>query len=343
MNYLIEIFDTWDRRVAVFDEVPLLKLEQTFPDKADSIRGILPDSLVELGPGYRVRVWLDGEVYQEAIIGEVQPQWSDARKLILDRFVRFHEVFEFEAKTPALEFNGYVARGFENESVDAVVKAAINTTRGAVHYWVDHTAYPEGATREYSKFLARKTAGNELETGGISSGQWVGSARMDLTNAFAKDGDTIAGLKVDGVDWPDLRFMLIDSEETSLNSHTKKIHPETADWTSAQYDKSGYKIAGDKATDFLQNLIDTKGIDYIELNPHRGSDGNFDDRVDKFGRYLGLIFGGGECFNAAMVEAGHAEVLLFEDGKFHMPEMELKDEFPLTRDRIWFNTVATGA
>lgn len=132
---------------------------------------------------------------------------------------------------------------------------------------------------------------------------------------------------MDGADWPDLRMMLIDSEETSKNSHGINMHPEVANWTTEQYDASGYKFKADAATAFLQNLIDTNGIDFIELNPHRDASGAFDDRVDVFGRYLGLVYGGGECYNAAQVEQGHAEVFLFDQGKFLVPELELKDFF----------------
>jgi hypothetical protein len=196
-----------------------------------------------------------------------------------------------------------------------------------VHYTVDHNAYPDGAEREYDKFQARRTETNELEIGGISEGQWVGAARIDATGAYAKDGDTIAGLVVDGEAWPDVRFMMIDCEETSLNSHAVSRHPEVADWDAARYARSGYKVKADAATDFLQLLMDTKGIDYIELNPHRDANGEFDDRVDAFGRYIGLVYGGGECFNAALVEQALADVYLYQDGKFHVPEMALKEFF----------------
>jgi len=199
-----------------------------------------------------------------------------------------------------------------------------------VHYLVDHTAYPDGAVREFTKFSARQTPENELEVAGISTGQWVDSTRIDATGAFAKDGDTIAGLVVDGIAWPDLRLMLIDCEETSRNSHAISRHGEVADWTDAQYDASGYKLKADRATQFLQSLMDTDGIDYIELNPHKDASGEFDDRVDVFGRYLGFVYGGGKCFNAAMVEQDHADVYLYEDGAFHVPEMEVKDYFSYT-------------
>lgn len=325
MKYRIDVVDTWNRRVASFDDVPLLRATRTAPDRADRIRGILPGPVSDLGHGYRVRVFLEDELFCEAMITDVRPQWSDTRKLILDRFVRFHEVIEFEAELEARDGNGQVSRAYQNRTVDQIVKSAINSALGPVHYLIDHGVYPHGAEREDAKFVARKNAGNELEVGGISTGQWVDSSRMDLTNAVAKDGDTISGLVVDGITWPDLRLMLIDSEETSRNSHGFSLHGEVEGWSAAQYDASGYRVKADAATDFLQNLIDTKGIDFIELNPHRDAAGAFDDRVDVFGRYLGLVYGDGECFNAAMVETGNATVYLFDGGRFLVPELELKD------------------
>lgn len=327
MEYRIEVFDNYGRRIASFDEVPLLRATRTAPDEPNTIEGILPGPIDDLSPGYLVRVYVDGRLVCATPMVRVNPQWSDTRKLILDRFVHFHEVIAFEARAEALEENRRARVGFTNQRVDAMVESAINRTLGPIHYYVDHAAYPDGAVREFAKFDARKTAANELQVGGILSGQWVGGARIEKTNAVAKDGDTIAGLKVDGVDWPDLRLMLIDCEETSLNSHAISRHPEVAEWTDAQYDASGYKLQADRAKALLQSLIDTKGIDFIELNPHVDADGNFDDRVDAFGRYLGFAYGGGECFNAAMVEQSLADVYLFDDGKFHVPEMELKDYF----------------
>ncbi|MCH9021406.1 MAG: thermonuclease family protein, partial [Planctomycetes bacterium] len=304
-----------------------MKVTRRAADRRDVIEGVLPGRVSDLGHGYVVRVSVEGSLFCEASITRVRPVWSDTRKLILDRFVHFHEVVEFEAERVARLGNTQVSRAYMNRTVSQIARDAINSALGDVHYLVDHSAYPDGAVREYSKFSARKNSGNELEVGGIAVGQWVDSSRMDLTGAFAKDGDTIAGLKVDGADWPDLRLMLVDSEETSKNSHAAKLHPEVAGWTTARYDASGYKLAGDRAKVFLQDLIDSKGIDFIELNPHRDSTGAFDDRVDAFGRYLGLVYGGGECFNAALVEQGHASVLLFEGGKFLVPELELKDFF----------------
>jgi hypothetical protein len=265
------------------------------------------------------------DLFCEAVVTEVRPQWSDSRKLILDRYVTFHEIVEFKAERPPRYGEAKVSRAYANREIGAIVRDVINACEGDLHYTIDHDAYPDGAEHEYQKFLDRKSAENELEVGGISSGQWVGSDRMDLTGAYAKDGDTISGIKVDGNDWPDVRFMMVDCEETSLNSHAKKRHPETEDWTSEQYDASGYKLKADAATATLQNLIDTRGIDYIELNPHKDSTGAFDDRVDYYGRYIGMVYGGGQCFNAALVELGHSDVYLYADGAYHDPEMALKD------------------
>lgn len=325
MDYRIEVYDTWGRRLASFDEVPLLEAARSAPDEPDWVRGMLPGPVMDLGHVYRVRVFVGGAWFCDAFVTRVGPQWSDTRKLILDRYVAFHEVIEFEAERPARDGNTAVSRGFTNRPIDAIVKGVINGALGPIHYLVAHGAYPDGAQREYGKFIARKTSENELEVGGISAGQWVGSDRIDASGAYAKDGDTITGVVVDGEAWPDIRLMMIDSEETSRCSHAIKRHGEIADWTDAQYAASGYKLKADAAKGALQDLLDAKGIDYIELNPHRDENGDFDDRVDYYGRYIGLVYGGGECFNAAQVEQGHADVYLWEDGAYHVPEMELKD------------------
>ncbi|HIJ74644.1 MAG TPA: hypothetical protein HPP83_11140, partial [Candidatus Hydrogenedentes bacterium] len=265
MDYRIEIYDTWGRRLSVYDDVPLLEATRSFPDEADAIRGVLPGAVSDLSPGYKVRVLVNGQLFCDAYVTRVAPQWSDTRKLVLDRYIHFHEVIEFEAERAARDGNTEVARAYVNREISAIVKDAINSARGAVHYLVQHGAYPEGAEREYAKFLARKTPGNELEVGGISSGQWVGSDRINASGAYAKDGDTIAGLVVDGGSWPDVRLMMIDCEETTRNSHAIKRHPEVADWSDAKYGASGYRVSADAAKAALQDLIDTKGIDYIEL------------------------------------------------------------------------------
>ena len=327
MDYVVEVYDTWGRRLHRFDDVPLVEAVRDAPDGTDRVRGLLPQLMIDLGIGYRVRVVVGGQLFCEALVTEVSPEWSDASKLILDRYVSLHEVLEFRAESKPRAGNTNVKRAYTNRMISAIGKDAIQRAPGAIHYTVAHSGYPDGAVREYAKFVARKTVENELEIGGISIGQWVGSDRIDATGAYATDGDTIAGLKVDGEDWPDLRMMLIDSEETSRNSHAKSLHPEVNFWTDGEYGASGYKLKGDRAKDALQALLDTKGLDFIELNPHKNSAGEFDDRVDFFGRYLGLVFGGGECLNAAMVEQGHAAVYLYDDGKFLVPELELKDFF----------------
>src|SRR5262249_20144063 len=96
-------------------------------------------------------------------------------------------------------------------------------------------------------------------------------------------------------------------------------------WTNDQYAASGFKQRAAASKASLQLLIDAHGIDYIELNPHRNSAGEYDDRVDVYGRYVGLVFGDGQCFNAAQVELGHADVYLYQDGRYHDPAMALKD------------------
>jgi hypothetical protein len=327
MEYLIEVYDTWGRRVACFEDVPLLEASRANADEEDRIEGLLPATIDTIGPGYKLRVLLDGELFCAARVRAIAPTWGDTRKLILDKYVAFHELLEVEAVRDRNDGNTRVSRAYTNKAIDEIVKDAINAAPGHVHYTVDHSTFPGGAQREYQKFLARKTVENELEVGGIDSGQWVGATRIDASAAFAKDGDTIAGLVVDGMAWPDVRFMMIDTEETSRNSHAIKRHPEVADWTNVEYLISGYAVRANDAKLDLQSLIDTHGIDYIELNPHRDASGAFDDRVDAFGHYIALVYGGGLCFNAAMVEQDHSDVYLYEDGKYHVPEMRLKEYF----------------
>jgi endonuclease YncB( thermonuclease family) len=327
VDYRIEVYDTWGRRIAVYDEVPLLDVARSTPDARDVIEGILPGPVTDLGHGYRIRVYVRGAWFCDAQVTRVAPQWSDSRKLILERYVRFHEVIAFEAERAARDGNVTVSGAFENRSVSSIAKSVINSALGPIHYWVAHQSYPDGARREYEKFVARKTPENELEVSGIAQGQWVGRTRMDTANAYAKDGDTIAGVGVDGAAWPDIRLLLIDAEETSRNFHGLLMHPEVASWSDDVYAASGYKFRAEAAKEALQDLILSKGIDYIELNPHRDVSGAFDDRVDAYGRYIGLVYGGGECFNAAQVERGHAAVYLWKNGQYHVPEMELKDYF----------------
>ena len=325
MRYSVEVFDRAGLRVGRFDEVPLLEVDRNGPDGLDRLEGLLPVSLARFGVGYTVRVWLEGVLAASAIVTEARPAWGDTRRLILDRYVDFQELLAFAAERDRGEENRRVARSFKNQRVDAMVRGVINSTPGPMHYTVAHAGYPDGAERENAKFMARQATTDALEVGGIETGQWVDSSRIDLTGAEAKDGDTISGLVVDGAAWPDLRLMMIDCEETGLNSHAIKRHPEIAGWTVTQYNQSPYKRRADAAKARLQGYLDAHGIDYIELNPHQDAGGAFDDRVDAFGRYLGLVYGGGECYNAAMVEEGHADVYLYDDGRYHVPDMALKE------------------
>jgi hypothetical protein len=327
VNYLVEVFDTWGRRVAQYDDVPLLEATVSTPDQRRHVRGALPWVPEPLGHGYRVRVSIDGQPFCEAPIDRLAPHWGDQRRLVLDRYVNVHELNAFEAQTPLDEGNTSVIRAYTNREISDIVKDAINTANGPVHYTVAHEAYPQGAEREFQKFEARKTAENELAIAGIASGQWVGADRIDTSGAYAIDGDTIAGLVVDGVVWPDLRLMMVDCEEMSRNSHAISRHPEIAAWTSDAYARSGYHLKAEAARVALQDLLDTHGLDFIELNPHRDLTGAYDDRVDAYDRYVGLLYGGGQCFNAALVELGHSEVYLYADGAYHVPEMALKEYF----------------
>lgn len=334
MKYTIEIIDAWGRRRARFDQAPLLEAVRRTPDQPAEIHGLLPKELAELGPGCTVRVLLEGQLFLDATVVRTAPEWGDNAKLILDKQVSLHEVLAFEAKTSPALVNPRVARAYTNREISVIVQNLVNASPGPIHYTVAQGYYPDGAMREHAKFLARKTPENELPLYSIGTGDWAGGARIDSSTAYAKDGDTIAGLKVDGVVWPDLRLMMIDCEETARNSHAYKRHPETEFWTSTEYNNSAYKLRGDAAKAHLQSLIDAHGIDFIELNPHRGPSGDFDDRIDFYGRYIALVYGGGLCYNAAMLEAGHADLYLYEDGKYHVPEMALKDYFSYTAPNV---------
>jgi endonuclease YncB( thermonuclease family) len=325
MRYTVEVRDRAGLRVGRFSEVPLLEVERNGPDGVDRIEGLLPVSLPQLGVGYTVQVWLEEGLVASAVVTETRPAWGDTRRLILDRYVDFQHLLAFVAERDRSDENRRVARTFKNQRVDTMVREVINSTLGPLHYTVNHSAYPDGAEREYAKFTARQAWTLPLEIGGITEGHWVDGGRIDLSGASAKDGDTITGLVVDGVAWPDLRLMMVDCEETSLNSHAIKRHPEIGDWTLARYNQSPYKWRADGAKAQLQYYLDTRGIDYIELNPHQNTSGEFDDRVDAYGRYLGLVYGAGQCFNAALVEEGHADVYLYDDGRYHVPELALKD------------------
>ncbi len=325
MEYTIEIYDTCGRRMRAYAQAPLLDVVRGGPDAPDVVRGLLPKEIAQLGHAFRVRVLVNGVALCDARVDLTSPWWSDSVKLILDKYVPFHEVVEFEAHCCKDELNGWVSQAYANKEVSAIVKDVINRAPGPVHYGVAHTGYPEGAWREHLKFLARKTGDNELEVGGNSRGQWVGADRIDASGAYAKDGDTIAGIKVDGQPWPDIRLMMIDSEELERNSHAIARHPEVAGWTDAQYAASGYRRLAEAARDRLLYEMVVRGIDYIELNPHKNAAGEYDDRVDQYGRYLALVFGGSVCFNAAMVERGLADVYLWEEGRYHAPELALKE------------------
>jgi endonuclease YncB( thermonuclease family) len=327
MNYTIEVYDAAMRRIARYHDTPVLEVWRRGPDQSAEIRGVLPEMLAGFGPGCTMRVSIAGAGATTARVVSTAPEWSDAQKLILEDYIRFREVLAFEAQGDAAAGNTTVSRTFISEEIADMVRGIINAAPGALHYRVDHAAYPDGAEREHDKFSARSSAANELEVGGIGAGDWVGAARIDATAAYAKDGDTIAGLVVDGEAWPDLRLMMIDCEETSRNSHAMKRHPEVAGWSDARYNASGYKLRADAAKAALQALLDTHGISHIELNPHRNALGEYDDRVDAYGRYIGLVYGGGQCFNAALIEQAHADVYLYENGRYHPAEMALKEYF----------------
>jgi hypothetical protein len=327
MDYYIDVVDTWGRRIKRIEQAPVLEVECGDPSSSTRIAGLLPSDLTDMGHDYRLRFFLDGELQADVPIHTIDPQWGDIDRVILRRLVEFPEVLEVKGQQNFSTWNSTLTKAYVGAEISEMVKDAVSSVTGPLHYLVDHTAYPAGAQREYQKFLDRKGSLDELPVGGISSGHYVGSARIDISAAYAKDGDTIAGLEVDGVPWPDLRLMMIDTEEMSINSHTTKTHPEVATWSAEQYDASGYKQRAQAATDALQNLIDTYGIDYIELNWHRNAEGEFDDRVDAYGRYIGLVYGGGECFDAAMVELDHSDVYLYSDGTYLPSEMRLKEYF----------------
>ncbi len=325
MNYTIEIYDSSGLRVAAYHDVPLLDAVHAGADQPDAIRGLLPKEVNTLGHTFRLRVLVEDRPFCEGWVEEVLPQWGDTEKLILDKYVSFHEVVECEARNPKQNLHGSVTRAYVNREISAMVKDVINSAPGALHYWVQHAEFPEGAFWEYQKFQARRAPENELEIGGISQGQWVGRNRMDFSGAYAKDGDTIAGLVVDGQPWPDVRLMMIDAEELTRNSHAIERHPEVAGWTDAQYAASHYRRKAVAARDQLDGLIGARGIDYIELNSHKNALGAYDDRVDAYGRYMALVYGGLACFNAALVELGVAEVYLWREGRYLVPDMALKE------------------
>jgi endonuclease YncB( thermonuclease family) len=330
MEYRIEIVDTWERRIATVYRTHVLEVTRGFVTDDVSITGMLPADLIDVGHEYVLRVYLDDRLEAEAPVRVVDPQWGDRKKLVLDRYVDFHAIIEVVAVRHYAETNALLRKAYTAKEISEIVKDAIESVPGEIHYLVDHDSYPDGAQREYTKFTGRLEWMSEFPIGSVASGEYVGSSRINASTAYAKDGDTIAGLVVDGAAWPDLRLMMIDTEELSINTHTIKLHPEVATWTEEKYARSGYKFTADRAKEALQNLIDTKGVEYIELNWHRDAMGEFDNRVDAYGRYIGLVYGGGECFNAAMVDLGHSPVYLYEDGAYNPPEMRLKEYYSYT-------------
>ena len=61
------------------------------------------------------------------------------------------------------------------------------------------------------------------------------------------------------------------------------------------------------------------------MNPHKDATGAYDDRIDAYGRYIALIHGGGQVFQRRPRGEGLADVYLYDDGRYHVPEMALKD------------------
>lgn len=324
MNLRIELLDTLHQRIAVFNEAVSLEATRRVPDLADTLKCTVPH-VEGFGPGCTIDVYLDNMLWQRYETTRTQLRWDADFQPEHATRRPLRDVMLVEAQATKQAVNTRLRRAYVGVTLEEALMDVINRAPGSIHYLIDHNAYPDGATHEYAKFLERISSENELEPGGISEGQWVGADRIDASEAYAKDGDTISGIKIDGVLWPDVRLMMIDAEETTLNSHALKRHPETTLWSSERYANSGYKLSADRAKAFLQYLLDTKGISHIELNPHRDSKGNFDDRVDAYGRYIGRVFGDGECFSAALVEQGLADVYLYENGLYHVPEHRLKE------------------
>jgi endonuclease YncB( thermonuclease family) len=325
MPYRIDVLDAGNRCIARYNAVPLLEAYCSMSPYSSVVRGLLPELREGVEPGVRVRVVLDGKVFAEAAVAATRPEWGDMRRLILDRYVNFHEVFAFEAReeSQAMPTVSWEGGGTVSDIAEALVQNSIGAWRVAV----EHENFPNGAQREYQKFLARKAVNDPLAVGSISTGTWVDASRIDATEAHALDGDTIAGVRVDGATWPPLRLLGVDAEETSLNDHAVQRHPEVRTWTPAQYARSGYARRAEKARRALSELLAAHGIAYIELNPHRDANGIYDDRVDAYGRYVATVFGGGMSYNAAVIEQGVADPYLYADGKYHAPEMRIKDYF----------------
>jgi endonuclease YncB( thermonuclease family) len=326
MRYRLELRDPWQRPLAVFSEDLELEATRALPDREDRLRCTLPH-VPGLGPGCGASLYLDGALWRAYAIARTAETWNADLQLEHNTRPPRRDRMTIEGSASLSEFNTPIRRIYADARLDAIVRDVVHRAPGPLHLTVDHNAYPDGAQREFGKLIARINSDNELEQGGITQGQWVGADRVDASQAYAKDGDTIAGLRVDGAPWPDLRLLMIDAEETALNSHARKRHPETAFWNAARYANSGYRRRAELARDALQQLMTQKGISHIELNPHRDASGAYDDRVDAYGRYVGMVHGGGECFNAALVELGLADVYLYADGQYHVPEHELKDFF----------------
>ncbi len=326
MRMRLELLDTWRRRAATFSDMERLAAIRRGPDRYDALDCVVPH-VSGIGPGCLADLYIEGDLWRRFEILGATATWDGDIQIEHNELAPLRDRMRITARSETRAGNTRITRAYVNTTGAEALSDSIHRAPGALHYHVGHEAYPEGAAREYVKFLERATPDNALEVGGISRGQWVGADRIDASAAWAKDGDTIAGMVVDGVAWPELRLMMIDAEETSLNNHARKRHPETTLWTSERYARSGYKLRADAATAFLAQLLQEKGVSHIELNPHRGSSGAFDDRVDAYGRYIAQVFGGGECFNAALVETGHADIYLYEDGRYHVPEHRLKDYY----------------
>ncbi len=325
--YRVEAFRPDGLCAARYERVPLLEIIRTAPDRPDIARGLLPPDVEQLAPGYRVRVAMAGRRIIDAPVVGTAPQWSDARKRLVDRYVSMHRVTAFDAAIPALGLNDVVAGAFRHREATSLLRDLVQAAPNRLHAYVDHTAYPEGAEREWAKFLARQNAADALPVGGVDSGSWVGPDRIDASAAHARDGRTIAGLRVDGGAWPDLRLLGVDCEEVALNGEATARHPDTVGWSAARYAASGYAVRAEASRETLQALIDTKGVSHIELDSYRDQTGGFANRIDADGRYVGLAFGGGACFNAALIELGQAGVALPGHGRRLAPALALKDFF----------------
>ncbi len=327
MEYRVELYDHRGVRLAAFDSVPLLEAARSMPGGQDRIQGMLPRDAPPAKPGCQLRVFVAGELFCEAEVVEGLPEWGPQRKLILDQYVRFETVRGVTARQDANRAAGSAHGSYRHANVSAIVKDLINRAPGRVHYTVAHGAYPEGAEREHSKFLARKTAANALAAEAFEPGNWAGPERIDGSGAWARDGRTVAGLVVDGTPWPDVGLLMVGAESLELDAHAIARRPETAAWTSAQYALSGYALKAQEARDQLQALLDEFGVEFLELNPFLDESGNYAGRFDGQGRAMALVFGGGRCLNAAMTELGAADVDLHgaADGVPLPPDLGLKE------------------